>query len=396
MAEAEPELFESNEVEATAEATEATEELPAHIEENVDILKAYEDTDLLATLKAALESRAAVLQALVDWAVPDRAYVSARLLVENRVCGKIKSFNEASGYGFIDCPAVHDAFGNDAFLHHQQLQNFAVGQEVSFAILLSKEGKPQAFDLGPARNGQDMRKMSDKGHGGYKGNAGGGGHKGGKGHHDGGHGGYRDHRQPDASDGHRGARESRPASEGRMGDNDWAAWTPSTYGRRTDGASWGALPAPPPPGRGRSPPAAFRRNVASNDQPPSDSQPSARHKYPVPPRRDAHSAPPSANDVPGITDRRHEGVLKSFNERNGFGFIENDELKGRYGNDVFVHHAQMGNFRVGQALTFNVFLNKDEKPQAKDIRSANEGSGGYDDSRGARYSAGPPSKRPRW
>lgn len=74
-------------------------------------------------------------------------------------------------------------------------------------------------------------------------------------------------------------------------------------------------------------------------------------------------------EVPGVTDQRWSGVLKSFNEKTGFGFIECQELKDIYGGDVFVHRAQVAELSptVGMPLEFGVFLNKDEKPQAKDI-----------------------------
>merc|ERR1712083_833020 len=80
--------------------------------------------------------------------------------------------------------------------------------------------------------------------------------------------------------------------------------------------------------------------------------------------------PPSSEEVEGVTDRKFTGTLKSFNEGTGFGFIDCPELKEIYGNDVFVHRMQVeGVFtpNAGMSLTFGVFLNKDGKPQAKDI-----------------------------
>lgn len=414
---------------AAEEQDEAEDQaLPAHIQENVDILTAYEDTDLLATLKAALENRAAVLQALVDWAVPDRTYVSARLLMNNRVCGKIRSFNEASGYGFIDCHAVHDAFGNDAFLHHQQLNSFTVGQEVSFAILLSKDGKPQAFDLGPAKDGTDMRKL-ERIHGTRGGVSTRG--SGSKGHHDGGRGGHRapldGHRgSPDGyrghPDGHRHPPDGyRGSPDGFRGPSDVYRGPPDGYrgspGGFPGGWGWGMPPPGPPhgpwlgPGWGGPPlhppppPMPLRMGMGRERPVPLDGRlrrsvsrrrlPGARLAGPR--LRDPMSkrdAPPSSSSAPGDTGQRFEGVIKSVNER--FGFIDNSELKARYGNDVFVRHGEMGNFRMGEAVSFTLILTRDEKPQAKDIRAAHGGPG-HDDRRGSRPppQAGRPVKRPR-
>merc|ERR1712228_817488 len=83
-------------------------------------------------------------------------------------------------------------------------------------------------------------------------------------------------------------------------------------------------------------------------------------------------APPTSEEVEGVTNVRWNGTLKSFNEGSGFGFIDCGELKDMYGNDVFVHRLQVeGHFTpvTGMKLSFNVFLNKDGKPQAKDIKA---------------------------
>merc|ERR1712178_668669 len=79
--------------------------------------------------------------------------------------------------------------------------------------------------------------------------------------------------------------------------------------------------------------------------------------------------PETSVEVPGVTDVRWQGSLKSYNQKTGFGFIECADVKDLYDADVFVHRAQVTDFspEPGTALEFAVFLNKDEKPQAKDI-----------------------------
>lgn len=61
------------------------------------------------------------------------------------------------------------------------------------------------------------------------------------------------------------------------------------------------------------------------------------------------------------------GRIKSFNPRHGFGFIDCREARARWGRDVFIHKAQMGDLEVGHDITFSVEPNKDDMPQARDI-----------------------------
>jgi len=46
-----------------------------------------------------------------------------------------------------------------------------------------------------------------------------------------------------------------------------------------------------------------------------------------------------------------------------------------YGNDVFLHHAQLNGFEIGSVVRFAAFLNESGKPQAKDLSDA--GAGAY-------------------
>lgn len=52
----------------------------------------------------------------------------------------------------------------------------------------------------------------------------------------------------------------------------------------------------------------------------------------------------------------------------GFGFVECRELFDKYGRDVFIHKKEMGDFKVGEEVTFTCELNKDHMPQARDTR----------------------------
>merc|ERR1719223_1295799 len=64
---------------------------------------------------------------------------------------------------------------------------------------------------------------------------------------------------------------------------------------------------------------------------------------------------------------RLTGRVKSFNAKQGFGFIECPQVHAMYGRDVFLHKAQMGDLKVGTEITFGVEPNKQGMPQARDI-----------------------------
>merc|ERR1719499_623008 len=72
--------------------------------------------------------------------------------------------------------------------------------------------------------------------------------------------------------------------------------------------------------------------------------------------------------VPGLTDRRFEGVLRLWVEDKGFGFIMCEEIRQKYPDDVFLHQNQKRHFVRGDHVSFNVFLNFMGKPQATELR----------------------------
>jgi len=376
----------------------------AQAAENVEILASYSDEDLLAALTAVLADRPSVLQDLINWAVPGRAYVSARLMLEQRAVGPIKFFNSQKGYGFIECPEVREAFGHDVYLHQAQIGPFEQGSEVSFAVLLSKDRKPQAFDLAPARKDMDVRSLwqtSAKGSG--KGSdwmplavaaqrGGSSGQKGQRGHVKGKGGGGRKgpslhdlaHRQEcngwrsggqgkdyysassdnfhggpsrnSDSHGHNswGAADSQDSYSSRggtRGDSDRSSWEGAGYAGKDSwdarGDAWSSSGA----GGGWSSDHGGWR--ASHDARKSNGK-----------SRDSSQG---AEQVLDITNRRFEGVVKSFKAQSGFGFITCTELQGQYSNDVFVHHTQLYDFKEGDHVAFTVHLNKEGKPQAYDL-----------------------------
>jgi len=239
-------------------------------------LAPFEDATLLLALKVLLVKRPSVVQELADWALPDKAYGSARIMMENRLQGVIKSYNETNGYGFIDCPEVKAAFGSDLFLHANQRGGFTRGDEVSFAVFVNSGRKPQAFDLGTTN------------------------------------------------------RSGKVASV-------WA----SAKGAGKAGAAPGGWFAP------------FKEKSVWSGK--------GKGKE--------WKEPETSIEMEGVTDQRFNGVIKSYNEGKGFGFIACDEMMAQFGSDVFLHHFQLSEFKVGSEVSFGVILNKEGKPQAKELEA---------------------------
>lgn len=69
----------------------------------------------------------------------------------------------------------------------------------------------------------------------------------------------------------------------------------------------------------------------------------------------------------GLGTERFRGRIKSFNAKQGFGFIENHDAYAIFGRDVFLHKAQIGNLKVGTEVTYGVEMNKQGMPQARDL-----------------------------
>lgn len=64
-----------------------------------------------------------------------------------RFTGRIKSFNQEKGYGFIESSESFQVHGRDVFLHKLHMGEFTVGTWVTFKVENNKQGMPQARDL---------------------------------------------------------------------------------------------------------------------------------------------------------------------------------------------------------------------------------------------------------
>jgi len=62
--------------------------------------------------------------------------------------GRLKSYNNQNGFGFIDCKQSKEAWGVDVFIHKNFVpQPWNIGQPIEFAVTLNGRGQPQAVDV---------------------------------------------------------------------------------------------------------------------------------------------------------------------------------------------------------------------------------------------------------
>jgi cold shock CspA family protein len=119
----------------------------------VDAMAAADETTALSVIQAILESRPELAPSVVSFLIPDVTFPPAKALTENRQTGKIKRM-DPKGFGFIECKELAEVFGGDVFLNSAQANGLSAGQEVSFAVMLSKDNKPQAYDVTSASGGK--------------------------------------------------------------------------------------------------------------------------------------------------------------------------------------------------------------------------------------------------
>eukprot|EP00439_Symbiodinium_sp_Y106_P063617 s604_g9.t2 len=275
------------------------------------LMRALDEQSAVSVICSVLESRPELAPSVVSFSVPDLTYPPIKALVERRSDGFIKSFNTEKGFGFIACEELYNVFGNDVFLVGQQMGSFNVGDEVSFAVALNKDNKPQAYDL----RWQHHRNVAS-GKGGVKGAW-----------------------QTPQQNQHQqqwGGGKSKGSGGGSWGKGSWQPKAaPSQVQEAPTYQAW--KPAEP------------------------QQQPSWKKR-----KSDDAFEPPSEAVI-----GNYSGFIKSFNPSNGYGFIVCQDLKAEgYTNDVFLHHAQFeaAGLQVGNECEFTVFLNNQNKPQAKDLR----------------------------
>lgn len=319
----------------------------------VDTLSSLDDESAVTVITSVLQARPELAPSVVNFAVPNLTYPPSKVLVERRASGRVKSVNLEKGFGFIECAELQQVFGNDVFVHAKQIGQFQVGTMVSFAVVLNKDMKPQAYDIveasvqeawsgggagwgsdkgmgkmggdkgmgkmsmmaqmmqakgmGPNKGMSMMGAMMGKGKGKAKGACGACGGCGGCG----GCGAY-------SACGACGQSEGDFTGWGNGNNSSSSAMSPmgamSAMGAMKGGGFFG----------GKGPIVVAELGTLC-------------------------------------------GTIKSFNAEKGYGFIHCPTLLQVGYNDVFLHHQQIGDFEVGNEVSFSCFLNPKGQPQAKDL-----------------------------
>lgn len=101
---------------------------------------------VLPTLSGAEPTRHA--GSVARAAVTQDKRLNARSAFHNQVLeGKVKSYNQQKGFGFIECDAVKQQYKRDVFLHKQQAEGLQAGDCVNFEVELNQQGNPQARNV---------------------------------------------------------------------------------------------------------------------------------------------------------------------------------------------------------------------------------------------------------
>mmetsp|Transcript_42229 Transcript_42229/g.130868 ORF Transcript_42229/g.130868 Transcript_42229/m.130868 type:complete len:290 (+) Transcript_42229:70-939(+) len=115
----------------------------------VEALSALDAEAATQVISGVLRERPELAPAVVGAACPELTYAPSKAITERRSQGVIKSYSEKSGFGFISCPELYEVFGMDIFLHAKQMGMLGQGANVSFAVVLKEDNKPQAYDVQP-------------------------------------------------------------------------------------------------------------------------------------------------------------------------------------------------------------------------------------------------------
>mmetsp|Transcript_42895 Transcript_42895/g.99934 ORF Transcript_42895/g.99934 Transcript_42895/m.99934 type:complete len:252 (+) Transcript_42895:49-804(+) len=81
----------------------------------------------------------------------------------------------------------------------------------------------------------------------------------------------------------------------------------------------------------------------------------------------APKAQEGGESVPENSEERYYGVIRDYNESQGFGFIECEDAKWRFGMDVFIHRRQMFGLSKGDEVSFVIVRNSQGQPQARHV-----------------------------
>lgn len=281
-----------------------------------------------------------VLQALL-LLVSQRPELQASLLSvlqeppAQRYVGIIKSFWVEKHYGFIQCDQLKEQFDADVFLSDLEVGAFAVGSEVSFSVMLNKDGRPQAKMLEAVDTNTTLVEPVQLAPSAQM------------------------HRPPREGGGARPAplmqlRQTPPPPAAPKRVASWggeASWEGEAPAPLKAPRLHMALSPPPAPGSLPAPPAPFAAAPLSL----------SRSSCEVPAEL-AEAVP-----QPGVAEHFF-GTVKSFFPEKHYGFIDCPEFHKSHGCDVFLSSFEISEFQPGDPVVFTITYNRNGRPQAHNLQ----------------------------
>ncbi|CAK9058831.1 unnamed protein product [Durusdinium trenchii] len=339
-----------------------------------------EDQEAFNQIVSELEARPHLAFPLAQWMIPNFTFAPSAAVTGNgsiRFVGNIHHQNSQKGYSFIRSKGATEQFGMDVFLHSAQRGSFQLNDQVCFAVLLNKDGKPQAFDLTKPTEADLKRWSNDS--------------------------------APDTPSGPVEAAAS--GAENRY-TGTISDFKPGLYGfikcaelfEQTQQNVWVHHKQIHSFEVGDT--VTFTAITNKNGQPQAIDLKSAKGHV-VPARRPmqtryvpavpkaagaehktASREQPAAKNLPGpigarkrlqqdltpvqdsdLVGSRHWGTITAWRPGGMYGFLKCEKIFAAFGKDCWVHHQQIAGFREGDWVSFTLILNKDGNPQAVDLSS---------------------------
>lgn len=307
-------------------------------------LKNLDDAALVRVLGNLMSSHPQVAPRIVNMALPELTFLPTKALVAKRSLGVIVQVGNDGG--MIECPELEAAFGSAVLVGRNQLGPYTVGQEVSFAVTINEDNKPQAFDLqvipglGAAATSLAAGVLP-----------------------------LPLLPLPGLLPGLPGLPGALPGATLPPG---LPAGLPATLPGALPGATLPGLPAALsaalPAGLPLPMPGLLPGLAAGTLPPELPPQPAPVVKTPPAPVQTPTQSP-NGDQILGT----FLGVVRTVDEDKGFGFITSDQLRGQGINeDCYVHKHYLGReFNVGSEVSFTAFLDaRNGRPRAKDLKDA--------------------------
>lgn len=251
---------------------------------------------------------------------------------EETFIGTVKSFNAKSGYGFIECEATFEQFGHDVYLPKGVASDLEPGQEICFHIGVNDDGMPVVTAV--ANLDENLLAEMEELEGALAGGEG-------------------EALVEGEGDFHVGEVARYDMGMGRgfiVVDGVNATFGTDVYVHRS------VL-------------ARHKANVGDI----------VRFKIHVNAKGEPQASSPLEVIGSNGPKLENQGVVKSFSEKSGYGFVDCPPLKEQYGRDVYLPGSKAKGTHVGQEVFFSFDLNNDGMPVVSEIYPA---SIEYDDKGG--------------